>query len=188
MVRAPADPLRSRTSSRGRSQRRDTGRGPAFRFTSTHSMRACWRESMRAAQREPDRGNCSRSRAMMPYNSTATRTKCSDSMVHRCPPSALTPSELAFRKPIWFLLSICTHHKPAGADKGVYVIALEPAPAKRIKAIVFIVTCSYLRCDITMGRPLLLARTTLHQGLSGGKGRLVLATVVPLADDPLTTT
>ena len=38
MVRAPADPLRSRTSSRGRSQRRDTGRGPVRRcmHISTH--------------------------------------------------------------------------------------------------------------------------------------------------------
>ena len=31
MVRTPAGPLGSRTPSRGRSQRRDTGRGPAFR-------------------------------------------------------------------------------------------------------------------------------------------------------------
>ena len=38
MVRTPADPLGSRTPSRGRSQRRDTGRGPAFRCMriSTH--------------------------------------------------------------------------------------------------------------------------------------------------------
>ena len=96
MVRTPAGPLGSRTPSRGRSQRRDTGRGPAFRFTSTHIMRACWRESMRAGQREPDRGNCSRSRAMMPYNSTATRTKCSDWIVRRCHPSAHTPSGVGF--------------------------------------------------------------------------------------------
>ena len=31
MVRTPAGPLGSRTPSRGRSQRRDTGRGPGFR-------------------------------------------------------------------------------------------------------------------------------------------------------------
>ena len=38
MVRTPADPLGSRTPSRGRSQRRDTGRGPVCRFmhVSTH--------------------------------------------------------------------------------------------------------------------------------------------------------
>jgi len=38
MVRTPADPLGSRTPSRGRSQRRDTGRGPDRRFmhVSTH--------------------------------------------------------------------------------------------------------------------------------------------------------
>jgi len=38
MVRAPADPLGSRTPSRGRSQRRDTGRGPVGRcmHVSTH--------------------------------------------------------------------------------------------------------------------------------------------------------
>ena len=38
MVRAPADPLGSGTPSRGRSQRRDTGRGPVRRFMhiSTH--------------------------------------------------------------------------------------------------------------------------------------------------------
>jgi hypothetical protein len=53
MVRTPADPLGSRTPSRGRSQRRDTGRGPAFRCMriSTHiiiSSKADERHSRRS--------------------------------------------------------------------------------------------------------------------------------------------
>ena len=46
MVRTPADPLGSGTPSRGRSQRRDTGRGPAIRCTrvSTHGSRAAARQ------------------------------------------------------------------------------------------------------------------------------------------------
>lgn len=46
MVRTPADPLGSRTPSRGRSQRRDTGRGPDFR---------CMRTSTRIGQQQQGR-------------------------------------------------------------------------------------------------------------------------------------
>ena len=48
---------------------------------------ACWGESMRGRQGETHRGSCWRSRAIMPYNSVATRMKISDSSVARHPAS-----------------------------------------------------------------------------------------------------
>jgi hypothetical protein len=125
---------------------------------------------------ESKTGACGRtvttgSRSLKPYDSASFRVEVPEEEIGRseltftarlsCP----TPSEL-----IWFLLSFCTRHKPAQAHQRLYGNSLDPAPTTRMKVIVSMVSCSYLRCDTTMGGHPLQARMVLHHGFEWRQG------------------
>jgi len=111
------------------------------------------------------------SRSPMPYDSAASRDEVPEEEIGRSELSFTarlsrpTPSELS-----WFLLSFCTRHKPAVYTQGVYGNVLDPAPAKRMKVIVSMVSCTYLRCDTTMGGHPLPAQMVLHHGFEWRQG------------------
>ena len=111
------------------------------------------------------------SRSLMPYDSAASKSEAPEEEIGRSELSFTarlnrpTPSEL-----FWFLLSFCTRHKVERSIKAVYVNALYAAPAKRMKMVVSMVSCSYLRCDTTMGGHPLPAQMVLHHGFEWRQG------------------
>jgi hypothetical protein len=111
------------------------------------------------------------SRSLMPYDSAVSNAEVPEEEIGRSELnftarlSRPTPSE-----PILFLLSFCTHHNAARDTKGVYAHSPGPAPAKRMKIVVSIVSCSYLRCDtLTDGHPL-QGRIILHERFEWRQG------------------
>ena len=111
------------------------------------------------------------SRSLMPYDSATSKTEVTEEEKGRSELSFTarlmhpTPSELT-----WFLLSFCTHPKPAGDLKGVYASSLDKTRAKRTKIVGSIESCTDLRCDSTMDGHLLPAGMTLHQGFERQQG------------------
>jgi hypothetical protein len=111
------------------------------------------------------------SRSLKPYDSAASKVEVPEEEIGRSERSFTarlsrpTPSE-----PIWFLLTFCTHYKPARFIKEAYVKSLDVALIKRSKVIVSMVCCSDLRCDSTMAGPQLRARIILHVGFEWRQG------------------
>ena len=111
------------------------------------------------------------SRSLKPYDSAASKVEVPEEEIGRSELSFTarlsrpTPSEL-----FWFLLSFCMRQKAERYIKGVYVNALYPAPAKRMKMVVSMVSCSYFRCDTTMGGHPLPAQMVLHHGFEWRQG------------------
>ena len=111
------------------------------------------------------------SRSLKPYDSAASKVEVPEEEIGRSERSFTarlsrpTPSE-----PIWFLLTFCTHYKPARFIKEAYVKSLDVALIKRLKVIVSMVCCSDLRCDSTMAGPQLRARIILHVGFEWRQG------------------